>query len=59
MELLGLVENETLYLTLYDLGFASVKFQSKPSTIYASTKTEEALLSALQRNGMATTTSSN
>ncbi|CAL4894251.1 unnamed protein product [Urochloa decumbens] len=27
-----------------------VKFQSKPSTIYASTKTEEALLSALQRN---------
>lgn len=29
-----------------------MKFQSKPSTIYASTKTEEALLSALQRNGM-------
>ncbi|KAL6620475.1 hypothetical protein ACP70R_035614 [Stipagrostis hirtigluma subsp. patula] len=27
-----------------------VKCQSKPSTIYASTKTEEALLSALQRN---------
>ncbi|RLN00709.1 DNA mismatch repair protein MSH5 isoform X4 [Panicum miliaceum] len=27
-----------------------VKFQSKPSAIYASTKTEEALLSALQRN---------
>jgi len=27
-----------------------VKFQAKPSTIYASTKTEEAFLSALQRN---------
>ncbi|KAL6839201.1 hypothetical protein ACP4OV_030873 [Aristida adscensionis] len=27
-----------------------VKYQSKPCTIYASTKTEEALLSALQRN---------
>eukprot|EP00267_Zea_mays_P045895 XP_020398228.1 DNA mismatch repair protein MSH5 [Zea mays] len=27
-----------------------VKFQSKASTIYTSTKTEEALLSALQRN---------
>ncbi|XP_062181064.1 DNA mismatch repair protein MSH5 isoform X2 [Phragmites australis] len=27
-----------------------VKYQSKPITIYASTKTEEALLSALQRN---------
>ncbi|GJN14838.1 hypothetical protein PR202_gb01703 [Eleusine coracana subsp. coracana] len=28
----------------------SVKYQAKPSTIYASTKTEEALLLALQRN---------
>lgn len=31
----------------------SVKYQAKPMTIYASTKTEEALLSALQRNGLA------
>jgi hypothetical protein len=35
-----------------------VKYQAKPSTIYASTKTEEALLLALQRNGMAATTTS-
>lgn len=34
------------------LGVGSVIYQSKPSTIYASTKTEEALLSALQRNGL-------
>jgi hypothetical protein len=36
----------------------SVKYQAKPSTIYSSTKTEEALLLALQRIGMAATTTS-
>jgi DNA mismatch repair protein MSH5 len=34
------------------LDFGSVKCQAKPSTIYTSTKTEEELLSALQRNGL-------
>lgn len=32
--------------------FGSVKYQAKPSIIYTSTKSEERLLAALERNGM-------
>lgn len=41
------------WIILYMIcNFGSVKYQAKPSIIYTSTKSEERLLAALERNGM-------